>query len=634
MPSGHTYSGAELRIRDKAIQEEHSKQIAAFDAKYERLQHAYDKKNDEHFTLVNYGDRVAQLLGFRFLTDVQTFIELADEQVKYKDLAKRVDELKAELAMEKRDKQAMKHDLVDVTEERDLLQVVLAEQTAKVGGPSAETLAKELVELQSRYNEVTERAARADAEIKEHMVKWRAFKQWMQNEEKKFEERKKKLNAAEKIREGHGRCLKRRQKMKEVGLDDDDKDEDNLRESIAVHGASTVFEYLVAETAEPATPIQTKISPAVPSSSTSINPTANADATAVVSSTSTHLQSVLSKQTTTNQYSSHTIVPSSPMQSKDVIDLSETDNDSQVSITLDNPAPKDDVIVIDQRPAAAATRSSLPGHSILPTRLPRFGVDNPNERRASNPFVVTPRTRTWSEDEDAGHERPRKIRRFSSPVRIPLAVTTNGGRTSENRSSPVASRGRENRMMREDAPLSTPANTSARKQLTDYSAFKGRGRYGKAAAAGNDTINASYAIDPARNGGVDFQYDAVVRRKEDRRRMDGGDCECCRDYYEAIGPMPDRLQPPLWRSPQKSSSERKPCRNGGREDAIYSHKQAISRHRHDWAQGSTPPSYWDIGFPSTQEAQLINQKAAEMQQKKRRMVEREAENGGRYYKTR
>ncbi|KAF7340137.1 SAE2 domain-containing protein [Mycena venus] len=189
------------------------------------------------------------------------------------------------------------------------------------------------------------------------------------------------------------------------------------------------------------------------------------------------------------------------------------------------------------------------------------------------------------------------------------------------------------REMAENAPTSTPANTSASKQLTDYSAFKGRGRYGKT-AAGNDTINASYAIDPARNDGVDFQYDAVVRGKEDRRRMDGGDCECCRDYYEAIGPMPSRLQPPLWRSPTKSSSGSKPCRNDGREDAIQSHKQAISRHRHNWAQGSTPPSYWSIGFPNTQEAQMINEKAAEMHQQKMRMVQREAENGGRYYKTR
>lgn len=45
----------------------------------------------------------------------------------------------------------------------------------------------------------------------------------------------------------------------------------------------------------------------------------------------------------------------------------------------------------------------------------------------------------------------------------------------------------------------------------------------------NKSINATYAIDPARNAGMDFQYDEVVRRKDDRRKMDAGDCECCRD---------------------------------------------------------------------------------------------------------
>jgi hypothetical protein len=45
----------------------------------------------------------------------------------------------------------------------------------------------------------------------------------------------------------------------------------------------------------------------------------------------------------------------------------------------------------------------------------------------------------------------------------------------------------------------------------------------------DQTINALYAIEPARNQGLDFQYEEVVRGKDDRRRMDAGDCECCRD---------------------------------------------------------------------------------------------------------
>jgi hypothetical protein len=42
-------------------------------------------------------------------------------------------------------------------------------------------------------------------------------------------------------------------------------------------------------------------------------------------------------------------------------------------------------------------------------------------------------------------------------------------------------------------------------------------------------LNALYAIDPNANGGLDYQYDEVVRNRDARRRMHGGDCECCRD---------------------------------------------------------------------------------------------------------
>ena len=44
-----------------------------------------------------------------------------------------------------------------------------------------------------------------------------------------------------------------------------------------------------------------------------------------------------------------------------------------------------------------------------------------------------------------------------------------------------------------------------------------------------DTINAQHVIDPSRNGGPDFQYDEVVRGKEDRRHMEAGDCKCYRE---------------------------------------------------------------------------------------------------------
>lgn len=64
---------------------------------------------------------------------------------------------------------------------------------------------------------------------------------------------------------------------------------------------------------------------------------------------------------------------------------------------------------------------------------------------------------------------------------------------------------------------------------------------------------------------------------------------------------------------------------------IETHKQAISRHRAAWARGNTPPGYWDIGFPNTQMAEDINERAREMQKRKMEEVEKEAKrDGGRY----
>lgn len=47
--------------------------------------------------------------------------------------------------------------------------------------------------------------------------------------------------------------------------------------------------------------------------------------------------------------------------------------------------------------------------------------------------------------------------------------------------------------------------------------------------SGMDTINSRFSIRKDRNNGVDFQYDAVVRNRQERKHMLGSDCECCRE---------------------------------------------------------------------------------------------------------
>ncbi|KAL5518978.1 hypothetical protein ACEPAH_661 [Sanghuangporus vaninii] len=155
---------------------------------------------------------------------------------------------------------------------------------------------------------------------------------------------------------------------------------------------------------------------------------------------------------------------------------------------------------------------------------------------------------------------------------------------------------------------------------------KTKGRYSDT----KEAINALYAIDTSKNNGLAFQYDEVVRSKKHRQRLEAGDCDCCKEYYDRLEPLPSRLAPPVWLSTPKEVMD-SGCENHLKDKVASSHKKRISRHRYQWSPAKTPPDYWNIGFPTTQEAAEINRRAAEIHADKRRRIEKEANiAGGRY----
>ncbi|VDB99653.1 unnamed protein product [Peniophora sp. CBMAI 1063] len=157
-----------------------------------------------------------------------------------------------------------------------------------------------------------------------------------------------------------------------------------------------------------------------------------------------------------------------------------------------------------------------------------------------------------------------------------------------------------------------------------------------------------------------FPYEEVVRGKR-RKELGAEDCEECWEYYEAVGPMPPRLQAPLWRSPSSSPQHHRHIHhhhhraevmpstsssNRGNErigttrprgdvhydadfdDAFFdhqnnaqrgkqvdSHMQEISRHRAVFSRPKTPPGFWDINFPDTPKVDALNKEAYEMHTK-------------------
>jgi len=103
-------------------------------------------------------------------------------------------------------------------------------------------------------------------------------------------------------------------------------------------------------------------------------------------------------------------------------------------------------------------------------------------------------------------------------------------------------------------PFPDDKENKGKNPLDTYVQFKGRGRYKVVKCAKgcgrilpalltvhsrpkSETINAAFEIDPDANGGLDYAYDAVVRNKEERRKMHGSDCECCKEVSSAF-PVP------------------------------------------------------------------------------------------------
>lgn len=131
------------------------------------------------------------------------------------------------------------------------------------------------------------------------------------------------------------------------------------------------------------------------------------------------------------------------------------------------------------------------------------------------------------------------------------------------------------------------------------------------------TINQEYEINPEMNGNVSYLHKDVVRSKVKRKQMHAHDCECCQDYYNAVGPVAvrpfeDVRKADLYREDDENNHSTK-----GSERQRQEHLQKISRHRDYGPPPSTPEGYWEIAYPDTQMRAEIN-RSADVADKKRR----------------
>jgi hypothetical protein len=79
-------TGAQLRIRDKAILDGHKKELAARDVRYQRLQREMDVVKRQMFEYKNGQYRAIEAMGFQDFVEARTFIDSLEEgQPSYRD---------------------------------------------------------------------------------------------------------------------------------------------------------------------------------------------------------------------------------------------------------------------------------------------------------------------------------------------------------------------------------------------------------------------------------------------------------------------------------------------------------------------------------------------------------------------
>ncbi|KAF4584900.1 hypothetical protein EYR40_001726 [Pleurotus pulmonarius] len=617
MASGNAFSSANLRARDKIVEEKHQKELADIERKLTRCKATNDDLSRQLFDARHRGERLASLLGFPSLMEAHVYIENADEDMTYKERIDRVADLQQQLKVA----QAAMDESANDREEIECLKRSLTESRAQVESLKSGV---ELSVLQKRYDRIVDSMDRAS---KRYARDYRAM---------------------DKVRK-YLACT-------DAMMDSTDPQRVDLQQKRLKGFSRNELQKLMDMLAN-------GTDPAALDKHLGIVHTITHRQTPQVEPTS----SLRSSQTRVAQSPQSKLPPSSPSPRDLPAHSSDTESDSQAiepfatTLFRKGGGPSSDTEDDSQMPSATnlspapvrvATKFETPNSTsrpLFPRSVPHDARTSPTSNRlqrrpnteAARPSKVR---RTYAEDVSASMSST-PVRAPARPTRAPLKDKTliriMGNQKPTPDSGPLF-KGKGKATEDSGATTPTPSAPARNSKLTDYSAYKGRGRYAQPAQSSGSSkpINTLFAIDPKRNGGLDFQFEEVVRNKEDRKKLHAGDCECCRDYYEAVGPLPPRPQPPLWRSPEStptaqrhraSSSNTSP---DSRTKTVDRHKQSISRHRQQWVRGRTPPGYWNIGFPSTQEANDINDYADDMHRRKQEEIEKEAQKENGRYKRR
>jgi phage-related tail protein len=112
------FSSANLKERDKRVEERHRKELSALERKIENLRRSNDDTRRQLFDAIHRTERLANSLGFANVMEAQETLDLLDEPVSFKDTLARVESLETELRNSRIEAEEAEAKLVAVEEIR------------------------------------------------------------------------------------------------------------------------------------------------------------------------------------------------------------------------------------------------------------------------------------------------------------------------------------------------------------------------------------------------------------------------------------------------------------------------------------------------------------------------------------
>ena len=233
------YSSVQLRERDKLLLDKHQTEVAILERKLQKVKAIGDETARQLFDAVNRGRKLARSLGFDDVYDAQFAIDSADHDISFRECYDRLHRQDDELSARKKEVEALEAKLHNAEEKVKELQTELEARSSYsrcsificvshfkadfyIRSMSTESsLREQLKRLNEQYDTLKSVKERAAERYKVDFKKWRAFNDWLFEEDTKHDKYRNEpgITPEEKKQRDMTSIMRKKQKMIEIGPD-------------------------------------------------------------------------------------------------------------------------------------------------------------------------------------------------------------------------------------------------------------------------------------------------------------------------------------------------------------------------------------------------------------------------------